>query len=214
MEIDRIKNILDQRESSPLGVKSKFAVLLPLYYEEAEDKWYIIYERRAMSLRKQPGEISFPGGQLEKNESFQEAAVRETMEELDLAQDHIEVLGELDYIVSSENLIVKCFLGQIKDIDFKDIRPSQDEVDHIFKVPLDFFIKTDPLVYSLPMKIELVDDFPYYLIPNGKEYDFAKGKHEIIFYQYEDYTIWGFTAKMTWGFIEIVKEYWEEVCKR
>lgn len=213
MELNNLRKILENREANPLGVKSKFAVLLPLYYEEKDDRWYILYERRAMSLRKQPGEISFPGGQLEKDESFKMAAIRETMEELEIGEQNIDVLGELDYIVSAENLIVRCFLGRIKDISFDQIKPSQDEVDHIFKVPLDFFLKTEPLVYSLPMKIELVDDFPYYLIPNGKKYDFAKGKHEIIFYQYEDYTIWGFTAKMTWGFIDIIKNKGEEICK-
>ena len=32
----------------------------------------------------QPGEISFPGGRVEDGETFQEAAIRETCEELNL----------------------------------------------------------------------------------------------------------------------------------
>ncbi len=53
--------------------------------------------------------MSFPGGQVEENESFKEAAIRETIEELNILEENIEVIGELDYVVSYYNSTVHAF---------------------------------------------------------------------------------------------------------
>ena len=45
---------------------------------EIEKEWHVVFEVRAHTMRQQPGEISFPGGRLEKGETPAEAAVRET----------------------------------------------------------------------------------------------------------------------------------------
>ena len=37
---------------------------------------YLLFEKRSNKLRRQPGEICFPGGKREDGESFQECAVR------------------------------------------------------------------------------------------------------------------------------------------
>ncbi len=34
------------------------------------------------------------------------------------------------------------------------------------------------------------DEFPYNLIPDGKDYKFRKSRRTIYFYQYNDYIIW------------------------
>lgn len=47
----------------------------------------------------QPGEISFPGGRVEDDETFQEADIRETCEELNLVPDQIDIWGEIDYLI-------------------------------------------------------------------------------------------------------------------
>ena len=35
------------------------------------------------------------------------------------------------------------------------------------------------------MRIHLTEDFPLEKIPNGKDYPWARGNHEVLFYEYE-----------------------------
>lgn len=204
MDIEKLVEIVEKREPKPIGIKREYAVLIPLI--DHGGRWEIIYELRSMKLNKQPGEISFPGGKVEPGETYREAAIRETEEELLISRDHIEVIGELDYIVSHENITVYCFLGIIHGLDFDDISPSEDEVDHIFTVPLDYLLETEPDHYNLGVGTMLNEKFPYNLIPNGRDYDWRMGVNNVYFYFYDEYIIWGLTAKMTKSFIDIVKE--------
>ena len=87
-----------------------------------------------------------------------------------------------------------------------NIIPNPDEVDHIFTVPLEYFIKIEPKEYSLDLETKYNAEFPYNLIPNGKDYKFRNIVNRIYFYEYEDYIIWGYTAKMMKNFIDIVRD--------
>ncbi len=187
---DRLKDISPE----PMDIKRKYAVLIPII--ENKGSLEVIYELRSEMIT-QPGEISFPGGELEGSETYQEAAIRETMEELNIARDKIEVLGELNYLVSYAGITIHCFVGKIKGLDFNDIRPNHDEVDHIFTVPLDFLLANEPDQYYLDLETVINKEFPYNLIPNGKDYNWRVGRHSVMFYFFKNYIIWGFTARMT-----------------
>ena len=64
------------------------AVLLPIV--ESPDGPALLFEERAHTLRRQPGEICFPGGKVEcADSSHAMTAVRETSEELGLKQEQI-----------------------------------------------------------------------------------------------------------------------------
>lgn len=86
----------------------------------------------------------------------------------------------------------------------EDIFPSQSEVDHIFKVPLQFFIENKPLLYEIPIVSQPGKRFPYRLIRNGRKYKFRRGTVKQYFYNYEKYTIWGFTALIIKRFVDII----------
>lgn len=205
VDIEDIKERIANREPRPMDVKYRYSVLVPMI--NINGQWEIIYEVRADTLKRQPGEISFPGGKVEKGETYKKAAIRETVEELDIDEGYINILGELDYFVSYYNSTIHSFLGVIDGVSIDNIEPCKDEVDHIFTVPLDFFIKTEPKVYYINLSTSISKDFPYNLIPNGENYDWQKGKHPVYFYRYEDYVIWGYTAKMTKHFVDIIKGY-------
>lgn len=49
------------------------------------------------------------------------------------------------------------------------------------------------------------EKFPYEKIPGGKNYDWKQGKYSVYFYEYQEYIIWGMTAKITKNFIDIIK---------
>lgn len=204
MNILDIVNKIKNREPKPIGTTNKYAVLIPLI--DINDNWEVIFEVRAKELKSQPGEISFPGGKVELGETYEEAAIRETIEELRIDNHNIDVVGELDYLVSYENLVIHCFLATINHISIDKIDPNPDEVDHIFTVPLDYFLNNEPDIYELGLETVENDEFPYNLIPGGKKYKWRRGKHRVLFYQYNDYIIWGFTARMMHHFIEIIKD--------
>lgn len=204
MDINKIIRKVENYQPKPMDVKGEYAVLIPLILEEGQ--WKIIYELRAMNLKRQPGEISFPGGRVEKGETFKQAAIRETMEELMIERKNINLIGELDYLVSNGGYTIYCFIGIITGIDLNDIIPNKDEVDHLFTVPLDFFLENKPDEYFLDLETRRNEEFPYNLIPNGEDYEFSTGKHSVLFYDHKGYNIWGYTAKMTRHFINIIKD--------
>lgn len=204
LDIDRIADILKDRVPKSMEKMSEFAVLVPLIKNKGQ--WELIYEFRAMDMKTQPGEVSFPGGRLEKGETFKEAAIRETMEELNISRDNIRIIGELDYLISYANLQIRCFLGTIEGVNVDNILPNPSEVDHLFTVPLDYFLNNEPKGYDLEMMTKYNEEFPYNLIPGGKNYKFRKSKRTIYFYQFNGYTIWGYTATMTKHLITLLKD--------
>lgn len=202
--LEKIENILFFHRPKPINVEDYFSVFVPLMKIEGEI--CVVYELRAMSLRRQPGEISFPGGKMEKGESPRYAAIRELCEELLIPSDKVQVFGETDYLITRGTSQIYSFAGLIKDIEFEDIRPNADEVEKLFYVPLRWFMENEPKKYTMDVELIQSEDFPFELIPNGKDYKFYKGVDEILFYEYEDYVIWGFTAKITDRLIRILKE--------
>ena len=203
MDIEKIREIITYRTPRPIYIKRNYSVLIPIV--ENNNRLEIIYELRSKNLNNQPGEISFPGGEVEDNETFKEAAIRETIEELNIKEENINIIGELDYLVSYANITIHCFLGTISGLIVDNIVPNPYEVDHIFTVPLEFFLENEPDIYYLDLKTVLNDEFPYNLIPKGRDYNWRSGKHSVMFYHYKDYIIWGFTARMTKNLIDIIK---------
>ena len=199
LNLRKIKAKVQGRKPLPVDVKNRFSVMIPLI--KRDEEIHLLFEKRAFTLRNQPGEISFPGGRIEKGESPREAAVRETAEELLISEREIEIYSEGDFVVNPYAAIIYTFVGEIKK-DFDKISPSEDEVEKVFTVPLSYFLKTKPKSYKINLRVERNKEFPYHLIPNGVNYKFKRGRQEVLFYEYEDEIIWGFTAKMARRFVE------------
>lgn len=194
MQLDNIYNKLTSRTPRPEGQHKSYAILIPLIY--VDGNIHLLFEVRSENLKTQPGEICFPGGKIEEDESPLESAIRETCEELNINESNIEVIGQTDYIVTPFNLILYPFVGFIKNIDIKNINFNKDEVGSIFTVPLDFFMSNTPETYFVKSKLDIPDDFPFEKIQNGKVYNFRSGKYPIYFYEYDKYIIWGITARI------------------
>lgn len=200
--LNEIKSKVKSKKPMPVDVKNRFSVMLPLI--KIDGDIHLLFEKRAFTLRNQPGEISFPGGRIEGKESPLDAAIRETSEELLIPKKEIEIYSEGDFLVNPYAAIIHSFIGEIKR-DFNSISPSIDEVEKVFTVPLSYFLETDPKSYKVNLKVERNEEFPYHLIPNGVNYKFKRGREEVLFYEYKGEIIWGFTAKMTRRFIESLK---------
>lgn len=198
--ISNIESIFKNRKSDLIGNYSKYAVMICITEEEVPS---IVFEIRALTLSSQPGDVSLPGGKIESGESPMEAAIRETMEELNIDKEDIEIIGAMDYFVSPYNQIMYPFIAKLNK---SDINGSKDEVHKIFKVPIEFFLNNEPEKYYINIIPEIPDDFPYDLIVGGKNYKFSKGKLTQYFYKYNEHVIWGFTALIIKSFIDIIRQ--------
>lgn len=185
------------------GVNRAASILIPLI--ERDDEIHILYEKRALHLNSQPGEICFPGGKIESQEKSCETALRETCEELNLKDEEVTLIGQLDSILTSFDMIIHCYVGKISR-PFEAIQFSQSEVAEIFTIPLSKLKVLSPQIYNIQAKMELPIDFPFSSIPNGKDYNFRNAMYPVVFYYYEHYTIWGLTARMTQKFVDTIAD--------
>ncbi|KUG05065.1 putative nudix hydrolase yeab [hydrocarbon metagenome] len=195
------------RSAKILGHENTFksAVLLPLII--VENKYFVLFEKRAFSMNRQPGEICFPGGAKEPTDDYSEyTAIRESSEELGVPLNCFEVIAPLDIMVSSFNSIVIPYLAHIKIQDPSTLRINKDEVENILLIPLDFFLENDPEVHIIKTSAQVPDDFPYHLIPHGRNYPFRTGCIPQYFYIWEGETIWGLTASILHHFIDLLKK--------
>ncbi|WP_028125138.1 NUDIX hydrolase [Eremococcus coleocola] len=197
----RIKQIVENYQPEPYGQQKHYAVLIPLI--EIDGQLHILYEVRAAHI-SQGGDTSFPGGAVDPGESFQEAAIRETFEELRIPSQQIEFFGEIDYNVT-EWAIMRCFVGLLKDISLADI-DYNEEVERLFTVPLNFLAKNEPISYSVTYDTQIGEDFPYELITHGRNYRWREPHHNILFYRLPNEILWGLTANLTSRFIHILKD--------
>ena len=204
MDPEKIIEKIKAHDPAVLGSKdfSKFAILLPLL--ERDGEIHIVFEVRAHTLRRQPGEICFPGGRIDAgDETPKAAALRETREELGIFEEEISGVFPLDYMVSPFGMIIYAFAGFIHtDASFE---PNAAEVDSLFSVPLSFFLEASPEIYHINFDIQPEESFPYDLIVGGQDYSWRARQMEEYFYLYEDKVIWGLTARILAHFIEILK---------
>lgn len=178
-----------------------FSVMIPLI--EIDGELHAVYEVRSSQLRNQPNEICFPGGKHESGESYVVTALRETCEELCLEPSQIEIVGQLDDIITPFNMYIHVFIGFL-NLDFEALDYSEDEVSEIFTVPLSELIHLRVEHYTSKANIMPPEDFPYEKIqPN---YEWKVGRYPILFIQYERYAIWGITARITSNLIETLKD--------
>ncbi len=205
MDLGKIILKLSERSPFVLGSEnfSTYSVLLPLVY--INNEIHLIFEVRAFSLRRQPGEVCFPGGKNdETDKDHMETAMRETYEELGLKEGSISQVVPLDFIVSPYGNIIYPFVGVIDTIN--DMQVNHKEVDHIFTVPLTFFKQTKPDIHYVNARLEPEPGFPYDSIVGGKDYNWQIKRMEECFYYFEDKVIWGLTARVVRHFIQVIEE--------
>lgn len=113
------------------------AVLIPLVMRMPEPT--LLFTERTAHLSAHAGQISFPGGRVEKQDvSPVEAALRETQEEIGLDRQHIEVLGILPDYVTVSGFRVTPVVALVQP-PF-ELRADPAEVAAIFEAPLSFLM--------------------------------------------------------------------------
>lgn len=189
------------------------AVLVLLIKDK--DKYSILFQKRNKNIR-QGGEISFPGGKVEKNDkSSLDTALRETYEEVGLEEKYMDIKGKIGTLIIPTGVLVEAYLAIIEVKHLDKLKLNYSEVEECFTVPLDYFLNTKPREERLK-----VETHPYYE-ENGKIYQFPARElnlperyykswsgmpRKVYIYLYENRVIWGLTAEIIMELIKILKE--------
>lgn len=168
---ERPKRIRPEWEAVPA------AVLVPLYQEA--DRWHVLFTRRTESVDSHRGQVSFPGGRIERADAGPEAAaLREAQEEIGLVPDTVDVLGTLDSLLTVTQFLVTPVVGVIPWPS--SLQLNHEEVATAFGVDLDWLADPDNL--------EIRQRRPMVPGPSVPVYYYRP---------YEEEVIWGATARIT-----------------
>ena len=124
----------------------------------------ILFIQRTQEVSKHKGEIAFPGGGLEESESFIDAALRETQEEIGILADSVEVCGAMDDVFSVTSYVVTPVVGLLQSPP-SDFQKQEFEIHRIFEVPLDHLL--EPTNFR-------VERWPWGRAPKGTPIDVLK----------------------------------------
>ncbi len=187
------------------------AVLVPLV--AMEDGLHLLFEKRAADI-PQGSEICFPGGYLDRelDNVPLDTALRETEEELGLKRDCIDVLGQLETLVSPRGIIVECFLAVV-DLSTSELVLDPREVAAAFTVPVSWFQCHPPEIYH--SRVELQSS---YVDNEGKKHVFlpvdelglpprykkrrSEWLQRVVVYRRQPDIIWGLTAAVVENLVE------------
>ena len=169
----------------------------PLKHIDLKDAG-ILFEVRSTRIG-QGGEICFPGGRIEQGERPRDAAVRETAEELLVPEKNIECIAPLHVLSGPGGSEITSYFGAIHG--YKRTY-SPDEVSRTFVLPVLWLLRQKPEVCKTEYRIHLPEDFPYELIPGGRDYPWQNIPRTMYFYRTDEGVIWGLTAEVLYHFLE------------
>lgn len=204
MNRDALQTLLQNREPGLMDATGRYAVLVPL--AQGPKGPSLLYEVRAKTLRRQPGEVCFPGGRLEKGERPEQCALRELEEELAIPPAAVQVLGRLDFIAHRANFIMYPILGWVEDWGISRLSPSPAEVEETFFVPLSHLKQNPPLEYTYQLMPTPAENFPYDVIGIPRDYKWQPGGENVPVYPWEGRAIWGLTGRITRHLLQLLGE--------
>lgn len=162
---------------------------------------HLLFELRSVNLSRHAGLVSFPGGAVEKGENPFQAARRELFEELGIAGDRVELLGELDTIEGMSGDRISPFVCRIQPGDRPALQSA--EVAEVFTVPLELLLSRGFQSAQMIQELHPSPDFPVHLLPGGS---FAsRHSHSVLYLSYGRYLIWGLTAQIVEQLLELLR---------
>jgi 8-oxo-dGTP pyrophosphatase MutT (NUDIX family) len=149
------------------------AVLVPLVMRQ--HGLQVLLTQRTDHLNDHAGQVSFPGGRREDSDAGSvETALRETREEIGLAEDFIEVVGLLDDYETGTGFRVTPVVSFVSEGFTLDL--DHFEVADAFEIPLDYLF--DPVNHQ----------------QRSREFNGRRRRYYVI--EYGDRVVWGATAGM------------------
>jgi len=162
----------------------KMSSVLVLLYPE-ENQLFTCLTKRPSTMKYHPGQISFPGGKVEKEDvSPLMTALREAQEEVGIHPSSVEILGKLsDLYIEVSRFSIQPFLV------WADRRPDFlvdfGEVEELILFPISDFVAIEHIAET---KIET-----------------QSGSLSVKYYPFNGEIIWGATAMILTELIEILR---------
>lgn len=161
------------------------AAVLILVYERVGEP-HLLFTERTHQVEHHKGQISFPGGARDSDDdSLVATALRESFEEIGVLPEDIEIVGQLDDLVTVSNFAVTPYVGILKTASEYPFVLNTREVARLVEVPLPF------LLDERNMELEVRQH-------QGREF-LAPA------FTYNNHHIWGATARMLHQFVELLK---------
>jgi len=160
------------------------AILIPIIKQNSE--WSLLFTRRTGNVSSHQHEVSFPGGSYEPADiNLENTALRETNEEIGIESKDIRILGELPTSTTITGFKVFPYVALVTWP--VDLKINSEEVDSVFSVPITW-LENPANYYEEDYRSELF------------------GVRKVIHYkEYEGEYLWGYTARVTLQFLDILK---------
>lgn len=159
------------------------SVLVPII--TWKDELEVILTLRTSGI-KHGGQLSFPGGGREGDETFEETALRESREEIGLIEKNVSLAGIMTplYVNHSNNMVtpVVGFIDQEQTFV-----PNPNEVEEVFTVSFSELLETKNHICQ--------------------EWDLRETKYTVPFFDIHKVPLWGATAMMMSELLELYKEF-------
>ena len=169
------------RRVVPPGPLIRAAVLLPII-DRGEP--YLVFAKRTDRVGHHRGQIAFPGGTISpRDASDLDAALRECDEEVGLPPAVVDVLGVLDDSETfATRFVITPFVGLVREpVVF---RPDGFEIEKVIEVP--YAALADPRSFRV------------------EHWEHAGVTRPVYFFDWQDETIWGATARILKHYLELV----------
>jgi len=156
------------------------AVLIPLVWYD--DEWHLLFTRRTDTVESHKGQVSFPGGGCDEDETTPEqTALREANEEIGINPDEVKVLGRLSNLITITYFRVTPVVGVVRWPAV--FRVGEHEVARVFTIPLAWLANpSNRWQFEMP----------------------GRSRSLIAYHPYDGELLWGATARMTVDFLTVL----------
>jgi 8-oxo-dGTP pyrophosphatase MutT (NUDIX family) len=187
--IEELERVIKGRKSTKISRDSDFisASVMVILREERDGYSMLFIKRREYVTDLFSGHMAFPGGKMQKgDESKLETAIRETLEEtgIDLKKNG-RILGELDDVSpvnpKSNHYIVTPYLALVRENT--RVKPNEEVAEFVW-IPLSDFRN------EKTFEIRVIEKYGI--------------KLEDFTFHYQNYVIWGMTARILRQFLSLV----------
>lgn len=176
--------------SWPDGMLDKIAATLKpagvlILVRSHSNELSVLLTQRSADLKLHAGQVSFPGGRMEDSDAdIEVTALRETREEIGIAEEHVSIIGYLETMPTVTGYAVSPIVGLVDGS--VELKIDKTEVEYAFEVPLEF----------------LLDPANHRMVPR----EWQGLSFSMVEFHYDGQRIWGATAQMLLRFLNIIKK--------